>query len=169
MKKSLFIILLSLFLLSLSGCRSHKKGKSDVVIEDAIRVELPAIKGERQKLVEEAISWVGTPYGYGHSEKGVATDCSGLVWKVYGEIMGIEMPRNSAKQAEFCKEIEHKHIQPGDLVFFSIGSNDGTISHVGIMIDKEKFVHASSSKGVIISEMTTPYYIRNFKMYGKVK
>ena len=129
-------------------------------------------KGERNnigdKIAEESLTWIGTPYKYGHSEKGVATDCSGMVIVLYDEIAEIKLPRNSAEQAEFCDKLKEKDIKPGDLVFFATGRDKKKISHVGVMIDDCKFVHASASKGVILSEMTTPYYQRTFIKYGRV-
>ena len=165
----IFIVAISLLL---SGC--HKSTKKDKIVVETIETTVDIKekknnkKGENEKLAEEALTWVGTPYRYGASEKGKATDCSGLVLMVYKKIANVDMPRNSAKQAQFCKKISKKEVKPGDLVFFAIGSNKNEISHVGVMIDEIRFVHASASKGVIISEMTTPYYERNFKMYGKV-
>lgn len=120
------------------------------------------------KIAEESLTWIGTPYGYGRSEKGIATDCSGLVLVVYDLIAEIKLPRNSAQQADFCDDLKEKEIKPGDLVFFATGKDQKKVSHVGVMIDSEKFVHASSSKGVILSEMSTPYYRRKFIKYGRV-
>lgn len=119
-------------------------------------------------IIDEAYSWLGTPYGYAHSEKGVATDCSGMVLEVYEKIAGIKLPRNSAKQAEFCKSIHQKDVKVGDLVFFATGKNEDVISHVGIMVDEKNFIHASASKGVVISDMTQPYYVRTFRGFGRV-
>lgn len=120
------------------------------------------------KIAEASLSWIGTPYGYGCCEKGVATDCSGMVIILYEEIADIKLPRNSAEQADFCDKLKQKDIQPGDLVFFATGKDKKKVSHVGVMIDACKFVHASASKGVILSEMTTPYYQRTFIKYGRV-
>ena len=167
-----YTFLLILFLLAGSSCRSHKKPKVEetVIIEETIEVKKPGKKKEktlREKIVEEALTWEGTPYAYGRSDKGKATDCSGMVIVVYEEVAGMKLPRNSAKQAEFCEEVREKDVLPGDLVFFATGSDKKAVSHVGIMIDKIRFVHASGSKGVIISEMTTPYYNRCFIKYGR--
>ena len=78
------------------------------------------------------------------------------------------MPRNSAKQAEFCKSLDPDEVEIGDLVFFATGKDPDRISHVGIMIDEVNFVHASTKKGVVVSRIDTPYYIRTFKMFGRV-
>lgn len=135
-----------------------KKPKAEKIKEKKI--------GER--IVEEALTWLGTPYSYARQDKGIAADCSGLVYAVYQKVAGINMPRNSAQQAAFCKDLKEKEIEPGDLVFFATGSDNKKVSHVGVMIDRVQFVHASGSKGVIISDMTTPYYIRCFIKFGRV-
>jgi len=150
-----------------SSCHSSKKNnrKDDVKVET---IKIGKLHGKEKKIVEEAMSWIGTPYRYACGEKGKGTDCSGMVLRIYQDVAGLKLPRNSAKQAEFCKKIGKKSVKPGDLVFFATGKNSGKISHVGIMIDGIRFVHASSRKGVIISDMTTPYYQRTFIMYGRV-
>lgn len=122
-----------------------------------------------QQIVDEAYTWLGTPYAYSRADKGVATDCSGMVLKVYEKIAGIKLPRNSAKQAEFCKSIKQKDVKIGDLVFFATGKSEDKISHVGIMLDDKNFIHASASKGVVISDVTQPYYVRTFRGYGRVE
>lgn len=156
---------------TLSSCRSHKKAKQEdlVYVGETIEIKEKKKKDKTvgEKLAEEALTWLGTPYGYGRSEKGISTDCSGLVVIVFRDIADIKLPRNSAQQADFCDDLKEKEIGPGDLVFFATGKDPKKVSHVGVMVDKEKFVHASTSKGVIISEMTTPYYQRTFIKYGR--
>ncbi|MCH5240841.1 MAG: C40 family peptidase [Muribaculaceae bacterium] len=167
--------LFSLFLtLGIFSCKSHKNKTTDN--DSAYIGEQVEVRGQkkrkhnetREKIVEESLTWVGTPYKYGHSEKGIATDCSGMVLVLYRDIAEIKLPRNSAQQADFCEKLKEKEIKPGDLVFFATGKDKKQISHVGVMIDGCKFVHASASKGVILSEMTTPYYQKAFIKYGRV-
>ena len=174
--KTPIYILIFLSLL-FGGCKSHKKHSKEqlVVVEDVIEVK-PRKKKEKKKgqettgelIARESISWIGTPYGYGRSEKGVATDCSGMVLIIYRDIADIKLPRNSAEQAKFCHNLKESDIEAGDLVFFATGKDKNKVSHVGIMIDKNRFVHASGSKGVMMSEMTTPYYRRTFLRFGRV-
>ncbi len=114
------------------------------------------------------MTWIGTPYAYGRNDKQKGTDCSGMVLSVYLDAEDIKLPRNSAKQAEFCKKISAEKVIPGDLVFFATGNDPDKISHVGIMIDEVNFVHASTKKGVVVSRIDTPYYIRTLKMFGRV-
>lgn len=169
---TLLLLMLSLIAGSMVSCKSHKKAKAAESIYVGEQIEAVKVKGKkgkvRDKIAEEALTWIGTGYGYGHHEKGKSTDCSGLVVTIYEEIAEIKLPRNSAEQADFCDKIKEKEIEPGDLVFFATGKDKKKVSHVGVMIDKEKFVHASGTKGVIMSEMTTPYYRRTFIKYGRV-
>ena len=109
---------------------------------------------------------IGPPYKYGgESRKG--TDCSGLTMVVYRDVAGIKIPRNSGKQQEFCSRISRNALSPGDLVFFS-SSRKGSVSHVGIYAGSGKFIHASSSRGVILSSLDEDYYRRHFHSAGRV-
>lgn len=102
------------------------------------------------------IDWYGTPYKFGGtSEKGV--DCSGFTNILYKEIYNIQLPRTSKDIADNVKRKFTKDLKEGDLVFFSFGKS-GTINHVGVYLHNNKFVHASTSKGVIISNLSEPYY-----------
>ncbi|MCH5226728.1 MAG: C40 family peptidase [Muribaculaceae bacterium] len=171
----LSIILICSICGGMTSCRSHKKAKKEDSVYVGETIELKKKKKQKkskttgERIAEESLTWIGTPYGYGRSEKGIATDCSGLVTVVYEKVAEIKLPRNSAQQADFCESLDEKEIKPGDLVFFATGKDTKKVSHVGVMIDSEKFVHASASKGVILSEMTTPYYRRTFRKYGRVK
>lgn len=165
MNKVIIFLILVFFL---SGCRSSKPKQETIVEETIVLKDIKGLKGDRKRIVEEAMTWLGTPYKYAGSDKDAGTDCSGMVVRVYGDILGMKLPRNSRQQSEFCDKLKQKDIHPGDLVFFATGRDPKAVSHVGIMIDDNQFVHASSKKGVILSEMTTPYYQRTFIMYGKV-
>ena len=164
-------ILLILALLSgmLTSCKSKKQASVGSVYRQEVIIDHKLNKtAQGEKIVEEAMTWLGTPYGYGRCEKGEASDCSGMVLSVYEDVTGIKIPRNSAKQAEFCKKLNESEVMTGDLVFFATGKDPDKISHVGIMVDSNSFIHSSTKKGVIISEINTPYYIRTFKMFGRV-
>ncbi len=168
-RRFLHICSLLFIALALTGCHSSKKAtgkRSNIPKIETVNVR--NLKGQEKKIVEEALSWQGTPYKYGGSDKRKGTDCSGMVLSVYNKVTDKKLPRNSAKQAEFCKKLKEKDVRPGDLVFFATGKDKNKISHVGIMIDNNRFIHASTQKGVLISEMSTPYYQRTFKMYGRV-
>lgn len=139
-------------------------------IINELTIRKGAMKEDRGncRIVEEAMTWIGTPYAYAKNDKTEGTDCSGMVLTVYEEVLGKKLPRNSAKQAEFCIPLDPGEVVIGDLVFFATGKDPDKISHVGIMIDEVNFVHASSKRGVVVSRIDTPYYIRTFKMFGRV-
>lgn len=151
----------------LASCHSSKRSS-----ENRIKGEVAVIKGNpggmRGKVVDEALTWLGTPYAYARCDKNEGTDCSGMVMSVFETVAGWKLPRNSAKQAAFCKPLKKENVRVGDLAFFATGKDPDRISHVGIMIDGESFIHASTSKGVVVSKITAPYYIKTFKMFGRI-
>lgn len=166
----LWIVTLSVALL-LASCHSSKKGSKTNYKQQEISISVNNLKGSesQKKIVEEAMSWIGTPYAYAKCDKKEGTDCSGMVLRVYEDVLGYKLPRNSAKQAEFCIPLKKEEVQTGDLVFFATGRDPEKISHVGIMVDDVSFVHASTKKGVVISRIDTPYYIRTLRGFGRVK
>lgn len=170
MNRTLSLIFLCC-LVFLVGCSSHKKvAKPTFTHAEELQIEQEEVeaklKGHEKLVLQEAFEWLDTPYAYGRQDKGVATDCSGMVMLVFENTIGCKLPRNSAKQAEFCDKINENHVKPGDLVFF-ITNNGDKINHVGIMVDKKKFIHASSH-GVVVSTMESDYYRKHFQRYGRV-
>lgn len=116
------------------------------------------------KLISNAENYLGTPYKLGGVTKS-GMDCSGLVSKVF-EHNNIRLPRRSEDQSKEGKPIAVKDIKTGDLVFFATGGGS-RVSHVGIVseIGREgeiRFIHASTSKGVIISSLNETYWNRAF-------
>ena len=157
-----------LMIAALSSCHTSKKAGQDRAQYDRGTLHVGSGDAMRRHIVDEAMTWVGTPYRYAGLEKGVGVDCSGMVMRVYDDDAGMKIPRNSAKQAEFCERLEPKDVALGDLVFFATGKDPERVSHVGIIVDDNHFVHASTSKGVTVSDISSPYYQRTFIMYGRV-
>ncbi len=168
--KGLAVVAVVTALLSVS-CHSSKKSIVNSFKPQDIPFSVKSLKcaDHQKKIAEEAISWIGTPYAYAKCDKKEGTDCSGMVLRVYEDVLGWKLPRNSAKQAEFCVPVAKEDVETGDLVFFATGHDPEKISHVGIMVDDVSFVHASTKKGVVLSRIDTPYYIRTFKGFGRVK
>ena len=111
---------------------------------------------DNKKLYQFIIDWYGTPYKFGGlTNNGI--DCSGFTNILFKEIYKIQLPRTSKDIAEKINRKYTKDLKEGDLVFFSFGKS-GTINHVGVYLQNNRFVHASTSKGVIISNLTEPYY-----------
>ena len=170
-RRVIFVTFLSIFLLLPGGCRTHHHHSRNRGLQREgipVQIDLESLSSERRAIVEESQTWFGTPYQYGDHRKNIGSDCSGMVLSVYLDATGIKLPRNSAEQAEFCKHIKGESVQPGDLVFFATGRDPHKVSHVGIMLDGENFIHVSTSKGVVISQVTTPYYTDRFMCYGRV-
>lgn len=166
--KMLQLVLVGVLLTSFSACRTAKSG-AKITPKDAFgkaETQQPADR-QQSRLYKVATSWIGTPYSYGgHGSSGV--DCSGLVMEVYKEVYGIQLHRNSAEIFQKdCVEIPRNEIVEGDLVFFTNDSGS-RINHVGIYLDDDKFVHSSSSKGVVISDLKQNYYVKRFYKAGRV-
>jgi len=117
-----------------------------------------------KRLVEYVHQWWAVPYRIGgNSKEGI--DCSAFVQGLTNEAFGISLPRTSREQADFCKEISKQDLKEGDLVFFAAGRS---ISHVGMYISNNKFVHASTSMGVVISDLDEAYWSRRFVKAGRL-
>lgn len=121
-------------------------------------------------ILVEAESYLGTPYRYGGmTRKGI--DCSAFVLSVFGASAGMTLPRVAASQAQEGEKVEKTDLQKGDLVFFSQGR--GRISHVGIVesVSAEgdiKFIHAATSRGVMISSLADSYWGPKFRFAKRV-
>ncbi|HEQ99651.1 MAG TPA: hypothetical protein ENO22_09960 [candidate division Zixibacteria bacterium] len=115
---------------------------------------------DRGRMGKIIAGYLRTPYKNGGTGK-LGLDCSGLVYVVYRDYNGTRLPINTEKLYRNLKKVDYSKIRYGDLVFFTF---DGTlVSHVGIYVGNDKFVHASKSKGVIISDITEDYYRLNYK------
>lgn len=120
---------------------------------------------EDKKLLKELSNWIGVKYVYGGESKS-GTDCSGLVQTVYKTVYNASLYRTAFDLAKNCDSISKNNLKCGDLVFFKI--NSSKISHVGIYLAKNKFIHASS-KGVMVSDLAETYYTKYYYSAGRVK
>ena len=103
-------------------------------------------------------NWKSVKYKMGGlSKRGV--DCSGFVYLTFQEKLGVKIPRTTKLQYAFSKNINKKELRTGDLVFFKTGIKQ---KHVGIYLTKMQFLHASTSKGVTVSDMDNPYWKKHF-------
>ena len=127
------------------------------------------LKGKENKaLITELSSWLGTPYKYaGETQRGA--DCSGFVGSVYKVVYNKKLHRRTRDMVLDVSFIFKSKLRAGDLVFFKINGKHKPVSHVGIYIANNKFIHASSSKGVIVSSLNNAYYKKFFYKAGRVK
>lgn len=121
-------------------------------------------------ILSEAESYLGTPYRFGGTSRS-GIDCSAFVLSVFGAAAGMNLPRVAAEQSQEGDSVERTQLQKGDLVFFSHGGR--RISHVGIVEDvtpegEVKFIHAATSKGVMVSSLDDNYWGPKFKFAKRI-
>jgi lipoprotein Spr len=119
-----------------------------------------------QKLYQFINDWYGVPYKYAGKDKG-GIDCSGLTSTLYNIVYQKKISPTTKILVDEVKPISASDLKEGDLVFFNIDSKNA--SHVGVYLQNNKFVHASSKKGVMISDLNEPYFKKYFMKAGRVK
>ncbi|MEK4128718.1 C40 family peptidase [Solibacillus sp. FSL W8-0474] len=111
-----------------------------------------------EELKEISSKYIGVRYSYGGtSAKGF--DCSGYVRHVFKELGITSLERTSSDMYNQGTSVKKSELEPGDLVFFNTSGK--RVSHVGIYIGSGKFIHASTSKGVIKTSINDKYYWGN--------
>jgi len=171
-------------MLLVTGCASSTKQASTAVPDNYFAMSLPDMPGShdlmmspadhstalqdyassytsaavRQALLAQHQRWVGTPYRLGGTnERGI--DCSALIQNVYRDTFNMQLPRTTRQQVKQGRPVDRSELQPGDLVFFN---PPGVGRHAGIYIGGGRFMHASSSKGVMISRLDNSYWQRYY-------
>ncbi|EKJ85460.1 NlpC/P60 family protein [Leptospira meyeri] len=117
---------------------------------------------DKRKLVDPVgRQWIGTPYLYGgYSRRGV--DCSGLTKSILTDPkIGMNekmIPRSARDQAQIGKSVTRERQQIGNLVFFSASPNTSKITHVGMVLENDNFIHASTSRGVVVQSLNEKWW-----------
>ncbi len=153
------LLLVALILLQ-TGCFSLSGWKELTPDVDAAsgRVGLDQPEAVKRALYAQLREWRSVPNRIGGLSKS-GVDCSGFAYLTYRSYFGIELPRSTRQQAGIGSEISKGELRPGDLVFFKTGVVQ---RHVGMYTDGGKFIHASTSRGVMESRLDNPYWIRNY-------
>lgn len=134
------------------------------VLEQKLGLSSKEIKNS--KLYSFVNEWYNTPYKYGGCQK-TGVDCSCFADILYEEVYGYKLARTAGDMFNACNKISAEDAKEGDLFFFKI--NGDKISHVGVLLKRNFFVHSSTSKGVIISSLDEAYYKKYFFCAGRPK
>lgn len=170
MKRTLIhLSLLIGLVVSLSSCRSSAPrldykalARASVLLGVDIKLE------DNHKLYLEAAEWIGVPYRAGGDSKR-GTDCSGFTCQLYRKVYRTQVPRNTEDLKKESSKVAKRNLREGDLVFFSSNRSKKKVAHVGIYLKNGRFIHASTSKGVIVSSLNEDYYTRHWMSGGRIR
>lgn len=141
----------------LSGCAGYQS------LPEQTRAA-PAVSGgsEGQEVVQSLTRvfqrYEGTPYRYGGTNAR-GFDCSGFILTAYKEGLGQHLPRTTGQMLAEGHFVRRDQLRPGDLIFFRIGGKE---QHAGIFMGNNRFIHSSSSKGVMESSLASPYWRQRY-------
>jgi cell wall-associated NlpC family hydrolase len=158
MKKLLIFVVF--FSLILSSCSSSR-----TVVNSTKKTSSKA-----DKIVRNALKYKGVKYKFGGTTRR-GMDCSGVVYVAFGQ-ESFKLPRVSRDMAKRGKKISLNKTQKGDLLFFQTNKSRRRINHVGLVVSNIKgqirFIHATTSKGVIVSNLSQKYWKKAFVKATKV-
>lgn len=118
------------------------------------------------KLLNKINEWWATPYCLGGKTKD-CIDCSSFTQAMVRDLYKAELPRTAQEQYDACQHINYEDLKEGDLVFFRSGRHSG-VTHVGFYLTNNKFIHASTSNGVAISDLNESYWRHSWHGAGRV-
>lgn len=145
-KSKIYFVLLIIPLLV--SCGASKKAAAVAKVESELEKQFQLYKG--------------VPYRYGGSDRR-GFDCSGFVGKVYKDGLKTQLPRTTKKIATMGRKVSKHRLKPGDLVFFRPSRK---YRHVGIYVGDNLFMHSSTSKGIMKSNLNNTYWKKKFR-YAK--
>ena len=149
---------------AIQSCRSRKPQSENAAwgeIENKLGIRIQ--QQSNLQFYKEVVKWLGTPYKFGgNSSQGI--DCSGFVVTIYEVVFGKKLPRQSVQQHKESRPVAAKKLAPGALYFFDIQGKG--VSHVGMHLTDDYFIHASTKKGVIVSSLKETYYSKSFVGFG---
>ncbi len=157
-------ILLPFCILFATGCSSTPNHQFATSSDNTLITQSDVPKAISSKLNTHYQEWKGTPYQLGGLSKS-GIDCSGFVQLTYRKVFNKQVPRTTEKLSDAGEEIALKEAKLGDLLVFKTGFSK---RHVGIYIGNGKFIHASSSKGVMTSSINNPYWSDSYRQTRRI-
>lgn len=153
LRRSYILWICVIFLSILASCASRKNTSNTKAARAA-----DAMANLKSKPLYRFINnWTGVKYKLGGLDKS-GVDCSGFALLLQKDIYGKSLPRRSRDQADAVKKRSYNNLKEGDLIFFSFGGRE--VDHVGVYLNGDFFVHASTTRGVIVDDLTLPVYQR---------
>ena len=165
---------LLLLMIVLYSCGSSKQYYNPYEVEtlsEKLKIPLNHKDADDDKnipLYVQCSTWIGTKYRYGGETK-KGTDCSGMVKNIYSTVYKENIGRSTKQQFADSKKTSKSKAVPGDLIFFATSKKKNSPTHVGIYLKEDKFIHASTSKGVIVSSLDEAYYKKSFINFRKIR
>ena len=167
MKKIQWLILCALTFF-LESCRTvTPRYDYQELAKASVRLGIDIEMKDNHALYVESSNWLGVPYRSGGTTKR-GVDCSGLTSNIYKKVYRKDLERNSEDQRKKdCRKVKKGKLREGDLVFFHNGRKKKKATHVGIYLKDRKFIHASTSQGVIVSTLEEEYWKKHWLSGGR--
>jgi len=158
----IIFLVLSITLPVLGGC-SNKDNTAAHAPEKKISQKM-SDNSIQNKILKEFRKWEGTPHKMGgNSKKGI--DCSGFAHYMYNKLFNIKAPRSTKLFLKYGMQIKKDQLYSGDVVIFRPPTYP---YHVGIYVGDNKFIHASTTKGVMMSDLDNRYWLKAYYMSRRV-
>lgn len=155
-----FLLALISLIIFITGCAGTQDSIRSSEYNQAARksTDLSSAVKVKRGLYSQFKEWKAVRYKLGGlSKRGI--DCSGFVYITYKNRFGIKLPRTTALQSRIGSRVSKNRLRAGDLVFFRTSSK---VRHVGIYLEDDNFMHASTSKGVMISSLHNTYWSKKY-------
>ncbi|WP_199141893.1 C40 family peptidase [Pedobacter sp. ASV12] len=153
-----------LLALTLASCGTRKYTARPDMKASKVADAMAQLKS--RELYRFIADWTGVKYRLGGLDKN-GIDCSGFALLLEKNIYGLTLPRRSRDQAEAVRKKSIGNLEEGDLVFFSFGGNE--VDHVGVYLNNDFFVHASTTRGVVVDDLNLPVYQNAIVKTGTLK
>lgn len=153
-----YVIILAFSSLLMGGCASNQQLQPGRAALHYSPVESAPGSVKAEKLWQVFERYEGTPYHYGGTTAR-GFDCSGFITTAYRESLGQTLPRTTSQMLSYGDVVHPEDVKPGDIVFFRIAGKD---QHAGIYMGDNRFIHASTSSGVIMSNLNGYYWKDRF-------